>query len=211
MLIKPMNTNNSLTQDEWSVFANQEFFLKKAVISEKLKRTLEQLHIALQPVLTAHPLLAPDSFNPESVQFVKGEHLENCPYQYLDFPRFYTRQEKLTFRSLCWWGHHLVFALIVEGPLVKRYRVNLFNRFSDVADRQLSLCINSSLWEWKAGPGFTLDITHNHRSEIAAALDRRTFFKIGRFIPIQDLEADTDHIIEAGVTTFQAILPIITP
>ena len=206
-----MNTNNSLTQDEWSLFANQDFFLKKAAISAKLKRTLEQLHIALQPELIAHPLLAPDSFDPESAQFVKGEHLENCPYQYLDFPRFYTRQDKLAFRSLCWWGHHLVFALIVEGPLVKRYRVNLFNRFSEVSDRHLSLCISSSLWEWKAGPGFTLDITHNHRSEIAAALDRRTFFKIARFIPIQDLEANSGHIIEAGVTSFEAILPIITP
>ena len=206
-----MNTNNSLTQDEWSVFANQEFFLKKAVISAKLKGTLEQLHLALQPELAAHPLLAPGDFDSESVQFVKGEHLEDCPYQYLDFPRYYTRQDKLAFRSLCWWGHHLVFALIVEGPLVKRYRVNLFNRFSEVADRQLSLCISSSLWEWKAGPGFTLDITHNHRSKIAAALDRRTFFKIARFIPLKDFEADTDHIIEAGVATFEAILPIITP
>ena len=168
-----MNTNNSLTQDEWGVFANQEFFLKKAVISAKLKRILEQLHQALQPVnwpLTPSSLQV--SFDSESVQFVKGEHLEDCPYQYLDFPRYYTRQDKLAFRSLCWWGHHLVFALIVEGPLVKRYRVNLFNRFSEVADRQLSLCISSSLWEWKAGPGFTVDITLNNRSEIAAALDR---------------------------------------
>jgi hypothetical protein len=206
-----MNTNNSLTQDEWSVFANKEFFLKKAVISAKLKRTLEQLHLALQPELTAHSLLAPGDFDSESVQFVKGEHLEDCPYQYLDFPRYYTRQDKLAFRSLCWWGHHLVFALIVEGPLVKQFRVNLFNRYSEVADRQLSLCISSSLWEWKAGPGFTVDITLNNRSEIAAALDRRTFFKIARFIPIQDLEADTAHIIDAGVTTFRAILPIITP
>jgi len=203
--------NDSLTPDEWGVFANHDFFRAKAAISAKLKRTLEQLHLALQPELAAHPLLAPGGFNPESVQFVKGEHLEDCPYQYLDFPRHYTRQDKLAFRSLCWWGHHLVFALIVEGSLVKQYRTNLFNRFSEVADRQLSVCLNSSLWEWKAGPGFTLDITHNRRSEIAAVLDRRTSFKIGRFIPLQDLEADTAQIIEAGVTTFRSILPIITP
>jgi len=206
-----MNTNNSLTADEWHVFADQDFFLKKAAISVKLKRTLEQLHIALQPELVGRQFIAPDGFDSEAFQFVKGEHLEDCPYQYLDFPRYYTRQDKLAFRSLCWWGHHLVFALIVEGPLVKQYRVNLFNRFSEVADRQLSLSLGHSLWEWKSGPGFTLDITRNRRSEIAAALDHRTFFKIARFLPLQDLEADTDQIIETGVTTFQAILPIITP
>jgi len=203
--------NDSLTADEWRVFADHDFFLKKAGISAKLKRTLEQLHLALQSELVSRRLLAPDGFDAEAFQFVKGEHLEDCPYQYLDFPRYYTRQDKLAFRSLCWWGHHLVFALIVEGPLVKQYRINLFNRFSEVADRQLSLSLNSSLWEWKAGPGFTLDLTHNRRSEIAAALDRRTFFKIARFVPIQDLQAGTQHIINAGVTTFQSILPIIIP
>jgi hypothetical protein len=205
-----MNMNDSLTADEWRVFGNHEFFLKKAVISAKLRQTLEQLHLALERELSAHPLLAPNGFDPAAVQFVKGEHLEDCPYQYLDFPRYYTRQDKLAFRSLCWWGHHLVFALIVEGPLVKQYRLNLFNRFSEIADRQLSVCLGPSLWEWKAGPGFTLDITHNRRSEIAATLDRRTFFKVARFIPLQDLEADTDVIIHAGVETFQAVLPIIT-
>ena len=203
--------NDSLTADEWRVFADHDFFLKKTAISAKLKRTLEQLHLALQSELVSRRLLAPDGFDAEAFQFVKGEHLEDCPYQYLDFPRYYTRQDKLAFRSLCWWGHHLVFALIVEGPLVKQYRINLFNRFSEVADRQLSLSLNSSLWEWKAGPGFTLDLTHNRRSEIAAALDRRTFFKIARFVPIQDLQAGTQHIINAGVTTFQSILPIIIP
>ena len=206
-----MNMKNSLTSDEWRVFANHDFFLAKAAISVKLKRTLEQLHQALQPELTAHPLLAPDDLKPESFQFVKGEHLEACPYQYLDFPRYYTRQDKLAFRSLCWWGHHLTFALIVEGALVKQYRTNLFNHFSDVADHQLSICLSSSLWEWKSGPGFTLDITRNRRSEIAAVLDHRTSFKIARFLSLDDLKAENDHIIQAGVSTFRSILPIITP
>ena len=203
--------NDSLTADEWRVFADHDFFLKKAAISVKLKQTLEELHRSLQSELANHPLLAPEGFDPEAVQFVKGEHLEDCPYQYLDFPRYYTRQDKLAFRSLCWWGHHLVFALIVEGPLVKDYRTKLFNRFSEVADRHLSLCLSSSLWEWKAGAGLTIDITKTRRSEIAAVLDHRTFFKIARFLPIKDLENGNDHIIESGVSTFQSILPIITP
>ena len=206
-----MKSDYSLTADEVNVLGNQDFFRQKAAISAKIKRILEQLHHCLKPEVVKHTLLAPDGFDPEAVQLVKGEHLEECPYQYLDFPRYYTRQDKLAFRSLFWWGHHLVFALIVEGPLVKNYRMNLFNRFSEVANRQLSLCLSSSLWEWKAGSGFTLDITHNRRSEIAAALDHRTFFKIARFIPIHDLPKQDTLIIEEGRKTFQSILPIISP
>ncbi|MEX0829715.1 MAG: hypothetical protein WD032_05690 [Nitrospirales bacterium] len=67
-----MSTKNSLTADEWRIFADHDFFLKKAIISVKLKRTLEQLHVALQSELEGRQLIAPDGFDPEAFQFVKG-------------------------------------------------------------------------------------------------------------------------------------------
>jgi hypothetical protein len=206
-----MKTDYSFTSDEVAVLADRDFFRKKAAISIKIKHVLEQLHHRLEAEIALQPLLAPEGYDPQARQFVKGEHLEDFPYQYLDFPRFYTREDKFAFRSLVWWGHHIIFALIVEGSLVKQYRRNLFNRFSEVADRHLSLCLHPSLWEWKAGPGFTIAITQDRRSEIAAALDHRTFFKIAHFIPIDDPAVEAGKVIDEGLKAFQAILPVIVP
>jgi hypothetical protein len=205
-----MNTTHSFTTDELALLADQEFFRKKAAISVKIKQVLEDLHHRLEAEIASQPLLAPEGFDPQARQFVKGEHLEDFPYQYVDFPRLYTRENKFAFRSLVWWGHHVVFALMVEGPLVKQYRRNLFNRYAEVADHHLCLCLSPSLWEWKAGPGLTLPITHDRRSAIAATLDHRTFFKIARFLPIDDPAVETGTIVEEGLQAFQAILPVIT-
>ena len=60
------------------------------------------------------------------------------------------------------------------------------------------------------GPGLTLPITHDRRSEIAATLDHRTFFKIARFLPMHDAAVKTGTIVDKGLKTFQAILPVIT-
>ncbi len=199
------------TADERAVLADQDFFRQKATISVKIKHVLEQLHHRLEAEISSQPLLTPEGFDPQAKQFVKGEHLEDFPYQYVDFPRFYNREDKFAFRSLVWWGHHIIFALIVEGALVKQYRHNLFTRFSEVADRHLCLCLSPSLWEWKTGPGFTLAITQHHRSEIAAALDHRTFFKIARFMPLDDPAIETGTVVDEGLKTFQAVLPIIIP
>lgn len=203
-------TKHSFTAVELALLADREFFRKKAKISVKIKQILEDLHQRLEAEIALQPLLAPEGFDSQSRQFVKGEHLEDCPYQYVDFPRWYTRETKFAFRSLIWWGHHIVFALIVEGPLVKQYRRNLFNRYSEVADRDLCLCLSPSLWEWKAGPGLTIPITHDRRSEIAATLDHRTFFKIARFLPLDDPAVETGAIVDEGLKAFQAILPVIT-
>lgn len=205
-----MATSPFFTPDELTLLSDQDFFRKKAEISVKIKQVLEHLHDRLEAEIGLHHLLAPEGFDPQASQFVKGEHLENFPYQYVDFPRFYTRENKFAFRSLIWWGHHMVFALIVEGPLVKQYRRNLFNRYSEVADHHLCLCLSPSLWEWKMGPGLTLPITHSRRSEIAATLDHRTFFKIARFFPMHDPAVKTGTIVDEGLKTFQAILPVIS-
>ncbi|MGP0594180.1 hypothetical protein ACTRXD_16795 [Nitrospira sp. T9] len=205
-----MATSPFFTPDELALLADQVFFRKKAEISVKIKQVLEHLHERIEAEIGLHHLLTPEGFDPQASQFVKGEHLENFPYQYVDFPRFYTRENKFAFRTLIWWGHHMVFALIVEGPLVKQYRRNLFNRYSEVADHHLCLCLSPSLWEWKTGPGLTLPITHGRRSEIAATLDHRTFFKIARFLPMHDPAVLTGTIVDEGLKTFQAILPVIT-
>ncbi|MEO6202291.1 MAG: hypothetical protein ABIP82_03565 [Nitrospirales bacterium] len=203
-------TKHSFTAFELALLADHEFFRNKAKISVKIKQILEELYQRLEAEIALQPLLAPEGFDSQSRQFVKGEHLEDFPYQYVDFPRWYTRETKFAFRSLIWWGHHIVFALIVEGQLVKQYRRNLFNRYSEVADRNLCLCLSPSLWEWKAGPGLTIPITHDGRSEIAATLDHRTFFKIARFLPLDDPAVETGTIVDEGLKAFQAILPVIT-
>ena len=78
--------NNVLTEEEWRVFGDRDFFLKKATISAKLKQILEQLHLALQPEINNHQLLAPDGFNCEAVQFVKGGAPGELPLSILRFP-----------------------------------------------------------------------------------------------------------------------------
>ncbi len=201
----------SFSPEELVLLGDREFFRKKAIIGKKIRAILEALHLRLKPLVETQPFIAPENFDPQAFQFVKGEHLEESPYQYLDYPRNYSREEKLAFRSLAWWGHHFVFALIVEGDLVKTYRRHLFNRFSQVADQGLTLSLSPSLWEWKTGSGLTLGITSSQRSEIAAVLDHRTAFKLTRFIEFQDSIVTNNQIIEEGVKTFKAVLPIITP
>lgn len=92
-----------------------------------------------------------------------------------------------------------------------RYKRNLINRYHDVAGRHLCLCLGSSLWEWKRGEGYTLPLTHDRKSEVAAVLSDRPFFKVARFVRTDDSAVSEGRIVEIGRETFRAVLPIITP
>ncbi|MCA9470665.1 MAG: hypothetical protein MRJ96_03765 [Nitrospirales bacterium] len=199
----------TFSQEEIDCFADRDFFRTKAQITVKVRHILEELHGNIQSEMEGRDLIVPQRFNPEAVQFVKGEHLEDFPYQYLDFPRHYTRTEKFAFRSLFWWGHHVVFALILEGPHVRQYKENLINHFSEIAGHSICLCLSASLWEWKHGAGYTMELTQDRKSQTAAVLANRSFVKLARFVPLSDPIVQSGVMAHAGHQAFRAMLPVI--
>jgi len=199
------------TPDELRLLGDQTFFRAKARIMKKMKAILEGVHGGLQRELADVTLLAPEGFNQKACQFVKGEHLEDCPYQYLDFFKHFDGEVKFTYRTLLWWGHHIVFALILEGGRLAQYKKNLMNRYGAVADQGLSLCLGSTPWEWKRGEGYTMELTWERKGELQALLDRRSCVKLARFVPFDDPIVQQGRVPELGAATLRHLLPVIIP
>jgi hypothetical protein len=201
----------SLTPDEMKLVSDRNLFLAKQRLILKVRALLTRLHQDLHGDLAQSRLLLPPEFDPDKAQFVKGEHLEECPYQYLDYPKHFVGDDKFTFRSLCWWGHHLIFAMILEGSLVKQQKKNFFDRFHQLAGQGLDLSLAPTLWEWKRGEGYTLPITHDRKAQLAAVLSGRSRFKIARFVPLDSPAMQEGRLPELGRETFRSLLPLLTP
>jgi hypothetical protein len=199
------------TPEEISLIRDEAFFRAKARITKKVRGLLEEIHAVVKEELRDVELLSPEGFDLTSAQFVKGEHLEDSPYQYLDFPKHFSGDEKFTFRTLFWWGHHFVFALMLEGNGLLRYKQNLLSRYHAVGGGHLSLSLAGSLWEWRRGEGYTLELTPDRRSEVAAVLSGRPFFKLARFVALDDPAVRDGQLVDIARHTIRAVLPVITP
>ena len=201
----------SLTPAELALVADGELFRSKERTILKMQALLAMLQAGLREDLEKTTLLFPPGFDPAKAQSVKGERLEACPYQYLDYPKHFLGDEKFTFRSLCWWGHHLVFAMIVEGGQVKQCKKNFFDRFHRLAGQGLELSLAPTLWEWKRGEGYTLPITHDRKAQLAAVLSGRAWFKIARFVPLDSPALREGRLPEIGRETFRSFFPLLSP
>ena len=200
-----------LTSDELRLVGDRDLFRSKERTILKVQALLAALQAGLQEDLARTTLLLPPGFDPAKSQSVKGERLEQCPYQYLDYPKHFHGDDKFTFRSLCWWGHHLVFAMIVEGGQVKQCKKNFFDRFHQLAGQGLELSLAPTLWEWKRGEGYTLPITHDRKAQLAAVLSGRAWFKIARFVPLDSPALREGRLPEIGRETFRSLLPLLSP
>ncbi len=200
-----------LTPDELRLIADATFFPAKARIMAKVRGMLEGVHEALKPEAAGAALLTPEGFDPAKYQLVKGEHLEDFPYQYLDFPKHFVGDDKFTFRSLFWWGHGFVFALLLEGTHLPQYKRHLINRFHQVAGRGLCLSLAPTLWEWKEGEGYTLPLTHDRKPEASAVLSGRRAVKLARYLRPDDPLVADGALPTVARETFRSLLPVIAP
>ena len=175
-----MTSPTAFTDEETALVADADFFRKKAAITAKVRGQLEATHQALKAEFVGVPLVVPPGFDPHAYQLVKGEHLEDFPYQYLDFPKHFDRANTFTVRTLFWWGHHVVCALLLGGDEIRRYKRHFVDRFHRLAGNGLELSLAPTLWEWKRGEGYTLPITHDRKARLAAVLAERSFLKIIR-------------------------------
>jgi hypothetical protein len=201
---------SEFTNEEAALMADQHIFLAKAQIMAKVRRLLAATHVALKEEVASAVLVTPPDFNPANCHFVKGEALEFFPYQYLDFPKHFHDSNAFVFRTLFWWGHHVVCALMLEGEGIKQRKARIVDRFHQLAGQGLELSLAPTLWEWKRGEGYTLPITHDRKAQIAAVLAERSFVKIVRFLPFTDPRIQSGQMPEFSCETFRSILPIVT-
>jgi hypothetical protein len=198
------------TEEETTLLTDAQFFRKKAAVTSKVRILLEQTRGALQQELKDLSLVTPPHFDPHVHQLVKGEHLEDFPYQYLDYPKHFADANAFTFRTLVWWGHHVVCALLLDGVGIQQYKKQLLGRFHQLAGRGLELSLAPSLWEWKRGEGYTLPITHDRKAQIAAVLAERSFMKVVHCLPFGDSRVQNGQLAHVACDAFRAMLPIVT-
>jgi len=205
-----MTMPSQFTTEEAALIADQHFFLAKARIMAKVRGLLEATHATLKEEVASASLATPPDFDPTNCHFVKGESLEFFPYQYLDFPKHFHDSNAFAFRTLFWWGHHVVCAVMLEGEGIKQHKARIVDRFHQLAGQGLELSLAPTLWEWKRGEGYTLPITHDRKAQIAAVLAERSFVKIVHFLPFTDPRIQSGQMAEFSRETFRAILPIVT-
>lgn len=206
-----MSGSTAFTDEETTLVADARFFRKKAAITAKVRAQLEAAHRALKAELVGLSLVTPPGFNPNAHQLVKGEHLEDFPYQYLDCPKHFEGGDTFTFRTLFWWGHHVAFALLLGGVEIRQYKRRFVDRFHRLAGNDLELSLAPTLWEWKRGEGYTLPITHDRKAQLAAVLAERKFLKVIRCVPLTDSRIQAGHLPQLGCETLRAMLPLVTP
>jgi hypothetical protein len=170
---------------------------------------LTELKENLRKELPASGFLAPDGVDQERGQVAKGDHHEGMPFAFMDFPRYFHREDMFTYRVFFWWGHPVVFSMILKGPLLKDYYGRLKDHVTTLSGKGFHIALAKDPWDWHPGTPHTMEITAQNQQAVLDQMAARDYLKIERFMDLEPLETFEERLLVTGKNTFQSLLPII--
>ncbi|HXC61202.1 MAG TPA: hypothetical protein VNV63_00885 [Nitrospiria bacterium] len=191
------------------MISDTDFFPAKAEIIRKLHEDSMRLRDQIRMECKKTPLsLAPAGTDFETGQLVKGEKFQDFPYVYLDFPKFFSRDEMFTFRSFFWWGHSLIFCWFLSGPRLDEYRKRLLACHKTISHQTVFLSTAGTPWEWGLEKPHAEFLDRIKKERLKEILAERTFLKFGCSMPLKFLETP-DAILREGLRVFNFLKSIV--
>ena len=206
-----MNTGIDWSTEELEALQTTRLFQIKGTIIKKVWSHFESLRDALREEVGSEPLLAPSEIDLHKGQVAKGENHLLLPFVYLDFPKYFSHDEKCTYRTFFWGGNYVVYALILEGSYLADYKIRIKRHYDRLAQGSIHLAITPDPWEWRRGTPYTLPLTPENQKIVEAVLEERSSLKLERFLDLNAPSFREGNLLMEGVHTFRLLKPILLP
>lgn len=113
----------------------------------------------------------------------RGENYNGLPYLILDYPKHFTRDNSLAFRTLAWWGHDFCCSLLMFGHIWEERKEQVIQQLPSLAQHDCWLATGHSPWEHHPAAGNHKALTPTTTLEPFAD---KPFFKISRTLPLEN-------------------------
>ncbi|HUM97819.1 MAG TPA: hypothetical protein PK275_08170 [Chitinophagaceae bacterium] len=195
-------TKIRLSIEEAELISNSNIILTKNRISTKVNQLLGQLASKQQT-------LSRKFLNPEVLQvapkIARGENYLGLPWQLLDYPRVFGKEDVLAIRTMFWWGNFFSTTLHLAGRYHKAAIDNLIHHFEYFSNENYFICINADPWIHHFDPSNYKSIHQANLKEYKQNITQNSFVKIAAAIPLNEWDDAEQQLLKH----FQYLIQIV--
>ena len=163
-----------------------DVFVHKPAIIKKAEGNLTLLKQTIIKELANGPHPCPPETDTIKGQIVRGENHKGFPFISLDMPQMFSKTQMFTFRTLFWWGHYLIFSLILKQNDLTSIANNLILLKESQKFKDVQLAISSTPWEWDKNPKNFLTLLEASEKDIRKVIQTVQYVKLCCFHPLND-------------------------
>jgi len=163
------------------------FFRTKKIVTEKIFHQFSETVSAIQSTPSFKKISFQKGTDITTGKISKGENYLGLPFIILDFPRLFSPEKILAFRTMIWWGNFVSCTLLISGEQVLLAKKNLVNHLSALKKKNVFVCINASPWHHHFETGNFLSMKSLSKQDAASILANLVFVKVARKIPVSEI------------------------
>lgn len=173
-----------LSQKEMELITNADWILTKNGIMQKTWQLLESVQSDQQKILADFPGLLRSAIVAQPAKISRGENYKGLPWLVLDFPRYFTKEDKLAIRTMFWWGNFFSITLHLSGSYKREFEKPIHAALSFLRSRDYFLCIHQSEWEHHFEPDNYIPLDEISPAAWQDYLQDLPFIKIAKKFPL---------------------------
>jgi len=185
-----------------------DVFLHKPAIMKKAEANLTALKQEVIKTLSQAPHPCPPESDIVKGQIVRGENHKGFPFISLDMPQMFSKSQMFTYRTLFWWGHDLIFSLILkqdnQDPLIEK----LIQLKEHPEWEDIQLAIAPTPWEWEKDMNNFIPLFGTSDIKIRDTINSVKYIKICRFYSLASSEFPKLNWADVGLATWKTLSQI---
>ena len=182
-----------------------DIFLHKPAIMKKAEANLTALKQEVIKTLSQAPHPCPPESDIVKGQIVRGENHKGFPFISLDMPQMFSKSQMFTYRTLFWWGHDLIFSLILkqenQAPLIEK----LIQLKEHPEWEDIQLAIAPTPWEWGNDMKNFIPLFGTSDIKIRDTINSVKYIKICRFYSLASSGFPKLNWADAGLATWKTL------
>ncbi|MBL7923731.1 MAG: hypothetical protein JNL88_05995 [Bacteroidia bacterium] len=126
---------------------NRELFLVKKSLHAKVEQLLAACIPHLDIEIRQSGLFSKEDLLKVPPKISRGENYLGFPWQILDYPRLFGKEDVFAVRTLCWWGHGFSLTLHVSGKYASEHLPSLLQHLPELVRSEFYTCQQADQWQ----------------------------------------------------------------
>ena len=174
-----MRTKIRLSAEESELVQNAEILLTKNRVIAKVMELFGELAGEMQELAEVFGM-------PPKIS--RGEQYQGLPYVILDYPRFFSKEDILAFRTMFWWGNYFIQTIHLRGKYLDNLAPELISKTELFRAAGFKVFDSKEEWHHDFEKGHFQPIENLGEEGILKIMEQNCFLKISVMIPLGDWE-----------------------
>ena len=187
-----------LQPKELALIQTDEFFKLKQSATEKIMVELAALKDKVAATSLHQNIIYPEKTDTELGKISKGENYKGLPYLILDYPRLFSQEGVLAFRTMFWWANGFYFTFHVSGIYLEQYKQAFDEAFELWQKQDIFYYKYDEEWKHEVQSPYYFPIEDIPKTELMKLISQQGYLKLARKLSLKQ----TDELVDYGVNSF---------